>query len=237
MKCLVCIPSKARPDNIKKYVQPFMKRLGLDYKIFVEPQDLSSYNFKNVVSLKENNNGLGYAMLKAKEYCLLNGYDICFKIDDDVSAIGEIESDIEKVINVFNITKVGAVVFPYDFEFYAKTKKLFTRVNKRVQTCYLIRVEAFKPQKNVSTFEDFFQFLNLINNGYDTLYCSKHLIKCQTVGSGAGGLQAFNRKKMALKEINIFKSIDPTIKVISKPDKPWKFEPKFTRKKYKSKAI
>jgi hypothetical protein len=42
---------------------------------------------------------------------------------------------------------------------------------------------------------------------------------------------------MALKEINIFKSIDPTIKVISKPDKVWKYEPKFTDKKYRSKTI
>jgi hypothetical protein len=42
---------------------------------------------------------------------------------------------------------------------------------------------------------------------------------------------------MALREINIFKSIDPTIDVVSKPDKPWKFEPKFTDRKYKSSKI
>jgi hypothetical protein len=42
---------------------------------------------------------------------------------------------------------------------------------------------------------------------------------------------------MALNEINIFKSIDSTIKVVSKPDKPWKYEPKFTGKKYRSKPI
>lgn len=237
MKCLVCVPSKNRPNNIKKFVEPFMKRLGLDYKIFVEPQDLKNYNFKNVVSLDSNNNGLGYSMSQAKKYCIENGYDICFKIDDDVVSIGEIEKDINKILDAFKIKRIGAVVFPYDFEFYAKTKKLFTRVNKRVQTCYLIRTEIFNPQKEVSTFEDFYQFLNLISKGYNTLYCSRHLIKCNAVGYGVGGLQDFDRSEMALKEINIFKSIDPTIEVISKPNKPWKYEPKFTDKKYRSKHI
>tara|TARA_R110002073_G_C9255902_1_gene562992 strand:- start:44 stop:757 length:714 start_codon:yes stop_codon:yes gene_type:complete len=237
MKCLVCIPSKGRPNNIKKFVEPFMKRLCLDYKIFVEPQDLESYNFKNIISLGANNKGLGYSMLQAKKYCTENGYDICFKIDDDVLSIGEIEKDINKILDAFKIKKIGAVVFPYDFEFYAKTKKLFTRVNKRVQTCYLIRTEIFNPQQGVSTFEDFYQFLNIISKGYNTLYCSKHLIKCNAVGSGNGGLQDFDRSEMAIKEINIFKSIDPTIEVISKPNKPWKYEPKFTDKKYRSKQI
>lgn len=237
MKCLVCIPSKGRPNNISKYVESFMKRLGLDYRIFVEPQDAGQYKFENVVLLDANDKGLGYATSFAKAYAEEKGYDLIFKIDDDTKAIGEIEKDWSRVIKAFNIKKVGAIVFPYSFEWYAKSDKLFTRANKRIQTCYIIRTNLWRPTEAVSTFEDFYEFLLLRNDNYDTLYCSKHLIDCAPVGGGVGGLQMFDRSEMALNEINIFKSIDPTIKVISKPDKPWKYEPKFTDKKYKSKPI
>tara|TARA_R110000868_G_scaffold179159_1_gene419139 strand:+ start:100 stop:813 length:714 start_codon:yes stop_codon:yes gene_type:complete len=237
MKCLVCIPSKARPNNIQKYVEPFMNRLGLDYRIFVEPQDIEKYNFENVVQLDANDKGLGYATSFAKNYAEENGYDLVFKIDDDVKGIGQIELDIDRVLDAFKIDKVGAVVFPYSFEWYAKTDKLFTRINKRIQTCYVIRTVLWRPTESVSTFEDFYEYLLIRKDNFDTLYCSKHLIDCAPVGGGSGGLQAFDRSDMALKEINIFKSIDDSIKVISKPDKPWKYEPKFTDKKYKSKPI
>jgi len=237
MKCLVCIPSNARPNNIKKYVEPFMSRLGLDYKIFVEPQDKELYKFSNVVTLDANDKGLGYATSFAKNYAEQNGYELFFRIDDDVSAIGNIENDIHKIIKAFDIPQVGAVVFPYDFEWYSITNKLFTRKNKRLQTCYLIRTKALFTNYKIKCFEDFYYFMMLRKNNYDTLFCSRHFIKCPPIGTNHGGLQEYDRSELALASINIFKSIDSTIKVISKPDKPWKYEPKFTGKKYKSKPI
>ena len=214
-----------------------MKRLGLDYRVFVEPQDANQYGFDNVVFLDANDKGLGYANLFAKNYAARNGYALYFKVDDDVKGIGQIEKDLPAVLAAFKISRVGAVVFPYSFEWYAKTDKLFSRINKRVQTCYIIRTELFSPVEEVSTFEDFYQYLILRQRGYDTLYCSRHMIDCAPVGGGSGGLQSFDRAQMALKEISIFKGIDPSIEVVSKPDKPWKYEPKFKSGKYKSKPI
>jgi len=237
MRCLAFIPSKGRPDNIAKNVEPFMQRLGIDYRIFVEPQDKDAYNFKNVIVLEQNDQGLGYSTEFAKNYAEEKGYGLVFRIDDDVKGIGQIENDMHKIIKSFDIPKVGAVVFPYDFEWYAKSEKLFSKKNKRCQTCYIIRTNLFRPERSISTFDDFYQYLLLRKDGYDTLFCSKHLIECDPVGKGKGGLQAFDRSKMALREINIFKSIDPTIDVVSKPEKPWKFEPKFTDRKYKSSKL
>jgi hypothetical protein len=237
MKCLVFIPSKGRTENITKFVLPFMSRLKLDYKIFVEPQDASRYKFSNVEVIGENDKGLGYSTLCAKAYATANGYDLMFRVDDDVKGIGAIENDISKILAAFKFEKVGAVVFPYSFEFYSKSEKLFTRVNKRSQTCYIIRTSLFRPSEKVSTFDDFYQYLLLRTDGYDTLLCSRHLIECAPVGKGAGGLQSFNREELAKKEIAIFRAIDPSIEVITKLDKPWKYEPKFTHKKYKSRAI
>jgi GT2 family glycosyltransferase len=237
MKILVCIPSKSRPENIKKYTIPFMQRLKLDYKVFVEPSEKELYKFDNVVLHSHNNIGLGGALLSCKEYAIKNNYDVIFKIDDDVIGIGEIEKDIEKIKKALTIKQVSAICFPYDFEFYSKSEKLFTKENKRIQTAYLIKTDRFRPDKRISTFEDFYQYLQIINNNEKTLFCSKHLIKCKAVGKGAGGLQLYDRQEMAKKEIAIFKQIDPTITVIKKNDKPWKYEPKFTANKYKSKSI
>lgn len=237
MKILVCIPSKNRPDNIKKYTLPFVKKLKLDYKIFVEPQDKEKYKYENVVVHQSDNIGLGGALVNCKRYAEQNGYDVILKLDDDVIGIGEVENDLDKIIKGLSIKQVSAICFPYDFEFYSKTNKMFTRENKRVQTAYFIKTERFRPSKDVSTFEDFYQFLQIINNNEKTLFCSKHLIKCKPVGGGEGGLQMYDRKEMAIKEINIFKNADSSIDVIVKKDKSWFYEPKFTNKKYRSKAI
>ena len=237
MKILVCVASKNRPENIKKYTIPFVKRLKLDYKIFIEPQDQLKYNYENIIIHHDNNIGLGGALVNCKKYAEENNYDIILKIDDDVEGIGEIEKDLHLVLKAFTINKISAICFPYDFEFYSKTDKMFTRENKRVQTAYFIRTERFRPSKDISTFEDFYQFLQIINNNEKTLYCSRHLIKCKPVGKGSGGLQMFNREEMAKKEIQLFKRIDNTISIIKKDDKSWVYEPKFTDKKYKSKKI
>ena len=211
MKFLVAIPSKGRPNNIRDITIPFVKRLGLDYKIFVEPQEADIYNFNNVIVHDENNIGLGGALVSIKKYAEKNNYDVILKVDDDVKAIGEIEKDLDKIQKAMSFPQISAICFPYSFEFYAKSNKMFTRENKRLQTAYFIKTKKFRPSKEVSTFEDFYQFLQIINNNEKTLYCSKHLINCKEVGKGLGGLQLFDRSEMAKKEIEIFRKIDPTI--------------------------
>ena len=79
MRTIVAIPSKNRPQNIEKFVLPFMSRLNLDFAIFVEPQDYENYKqFPNVVQMPENNKGLGYATMFAKKYAEQNNYDLYF---------------------------------------------------------------------------------------------------------------------------------------------------------------
>jgi hypothetical protein len=237
MNCLVAIPSKGRPENINNTTIPFVKRLGLEYKIFVEPSEANVYKFDNVIIHEQNDIGLGGALVNIKKYAKKNDFDVILKLDDDVKAIGQIEKDIDKIEKALSINQVSAICFPYSFEFYAKTERMFTRENKRLQTAYFIKTDRFRPSESVSTFEDFFQFLQIINNKEKTLFCSKHLIECKAVGQGKGGLQFFDRSEMAKKEISIFRGIDPTISVISKPNKPWKYEPKFNDIKYKSRPI
>lgn len=238
MKTLIAIPSKQRPDIFQKICRPFVDALGLDTILVLEPEDYHKYEYPNKLLLKKSNAGLGYALTQVKEYAASGGYDLIFKIDDDVSGIGKISDDIDTIISYFKrYPKLGAVVFPYDFEFYAKSTQLFTHTNKRTQTCYLIRTSAYHPREDVSTFEDFYNFLQIVKNNMFTLFCARHQIKCKPVGGGSGGCQTFDRKEQAKKEILIFQSIDPTIDVIVKKNKSWYYEPKFTGPQYKSKKI
>ena len=238
MKVLVVVPSKGRPDVFSKFGKKFIATLGVDSVVLLEKEDYELYDHPNKVLLEKSNAGLGYSLSCGKKYAKENGYDIIFKIDDDVKGIGTIVDDLETIISYFEkYPNLGAVCFPYDFEFYNKSDKLFTHINKRIQTCYLIRTDSFRPMEGVNTFEDFSQFFHIVNNNEFTLFCARHAIKCKPVGGGTGGCQAFDRKEQAEKEIEYFKSIDPTIGVIVKENKSWYYEPKFTGKQYKSKKI
>lgn len=238
MKALAIVPSKQRPELFQKVCRPFIDSLGIDTILILEREDYDKYDYPNKLMLERSNAGIWYALSQGKRYAEENGYDVVFKIDDDVSAVGNIADDLEDILSYFVSHKsLGAVVFPYDFEFYAKSNKLFTHINKRVQTCYLIRTTSFRPRESINTFEDFYQFFQMINNNEFTLFCARHAIKCKPVGSGSGGHQVFDRKQQAQEEIKLFQKIDPTVGVIIKEDKRWYYEPKLTGEQYKSKKI
>lgn len=211
-----------------------MQRLGLDYRVFVEPNELPNYPYANVQVLPENGKGLGYSLVQCKQYAKQHGYEAVLKIDDDVRAIGNVENDLPQIFAALSLPRISAICFPYKFEFYSKTPLLFSRLNKRMQTAYFIKTDKWMPHVCASMFEDFFQYIQIINRGEQTLFCSKHAIDCAAVGSNSGGLQLYDRAPMALKTINFFREIDPTLGVLEKPNRRWRYEPKFTDKKYRS---
>ena len=235
MKTLVIVPSKQRPEVFEKYTKPFITNLGLDSLLILEKEDYDNYNFNNKLELEESDMGIGYALLHGKKYAEKHGYELIFKIDDDVKEIGNIKDDLEEIYKqMANNPEISAVGFPYSFQFYDKSEQLFTHINKRLQTCYIIKTKSFTPKTEISTFEDFSQFLHIIQRGEKTLYCARHMIKCKPVGGGKGGCQCFDRRKQAEKEIKIFNQIDPSVGFIVKENKPWYYEPKFSDKRYKA---
>ena len=239
MRLLIAVPSKKRPQVFEKFTKQFISKFDCDKILVLEKEDYNDYDFENKLMLEKSNQGLSYSLKAIKNYALENNYDLIFKIDDDVKSIGTVWEDIDKLIKPFEThLELGAICFPYRFQFYDINKKLFTHVNKRLQTCYIIRTSCyFIDQKTSNLFEDFYNFMMLRKQGYFTLFCSRHGIDCKPVGEGNGGIQCFDRKKLAVEAIREFKAIDPSIEVITKKDKSWYYEPKFTDKLYKSKKI
>lgn len=239
MRLLIAVPSKKRPEVFEKFAKPFINKFDCDKILVLEKEDYNDYDFDNKLMLEKSNQGLSYSLKAIKKYAHENKYDLIFKIDDDVKTIGTVWEDIDKIIAPFEThIELGAISFPYRFQFYDKSDRLFTHINKRLQTCYIIRTSCYSiDQKASNLFEDFYNFMMLRMQGYFTLYCAKHDIDCKPVGEGKGGIQCFDRKELAIEAIREFKAIDPTIEVITKKDRSWYYEPKFTDKMYKSKKL
>lgn len=235
VKLLIAIPSKNRLEVLKKNALNWVGEVGYDFKIFVEPQDSQYDCLKNVVYLKENNRGLGYSKSQIKEYAIANGYTHIFKVDDDVRGFtkfrqilkeDEMLEWIKKVIissaNAFADQRVGAIGFPYRFEMYEKEG---WTVTKRLQTAYIVPTEFFHADEKVSVFEDFAQGLTVLTKGRLILkYGMAGIDMGVGVGKGSGGHQSFDRKRQALSELDILRTIYPPLN-FRKVDKPWGIEP------------
>lgn len=238
-KWLALVPSKGRPEEFAKSCKPLLETLPIDSAVLLEKSDYDKYDYPNKILLDKENQGIGYAIHFARLWAEENGYDVIFKIDDDVTKIGTVHEDLETIDKYLHkYEDCAGVSFPYSFEFYDVTKKkLFSHINKRFQTCYIIKTKFFKTTERLKQIEDFFYYMMAIRNNGFVLRCSKHPMHTAPVGSNEGGAQCFDRAKLYLEDIKLFKEIDPTIKVIHKPDKHWKYEPKLTDKMYKAKPI
>lgn len=239
MKILLAVPSKNRVGVLLKNTYKWLCLMPYDFAIFVEPQDLNKYSeIDFVVPLRENNKGLGYAKKSIQEYAQKNGYDLVFKIDDDIQCFTDFRTSLtpektaehlflfirDKVIPLFEKHEIlGAVTFPYSFEMYDKKEFAPT---KRVQTSFIVRADFLaSPYEEISVFEDFSVGLQILTSGFKILKYGMIGIKMGImVGAGTGGHQSFDRKKQAEKEVLLLRKIYPALK-FRKVNKPWEIEP------------
>ena len=172
-----------------------------------------------------------------------NNYDFIFKLDDDIVNWTDLDKRVPKGDNILgikriltqlindsifafdNIPRLGGVSLFYGNELYTELKKWYGE-NQRFQTAYIIRTSLFEPITGTDTFEDFAMTLNVIYNKYKILRYGLTSIRCEDIGSNAGGLQDFNRKHLALQAISILKDkFGPELKTRIKPHKAWYLEP------------
>lgn len=239
MKLLIAVPSKNRFDVLMKNAWPWLSKLSVDFKVFIEPQDITKYerllSTPHIKIIERNNMGLGYAKAQIKKYAEENGYTHIMKVDDDVRGftrfrehladndlvewVQQFLKDCEKA---FNDERVGAIAFPYSFEMFEKEGWTIT---KRLQTCYITPTSLFHGNNRISVFEDFAQGLYVLTQGK---LIAKHglagISMGVQVGKGSGGHQSFNREKQALAEAEQLRKIYPPLN-FRKVKKPWRIEP------------
>lgn len=244
MRVLLAIPSKARASTLQKYALTWLALLPetVEWQVFVEPQDEGAY--KSVVPdghlslLTENDRGLGFALSQVKAFAITGGYDVIFKLDDDIRGFMEfrqrlnapaVARRVTKMVEEFSkafetFSDLGAITFPYSFEVYDKTQ---WQPTKRVQTAYFVRTSAFFAEPAVSVFEDFAVGLYCLTKGLRVMRYGLSAIDLGVkVGGGTGGHQSvsLDRKAGSLAAIEELRKIYPPLECRA-VDKPWGIEP------------
>lgn len=258
-KILVACPTKGRYSTISKRTAKFLlhEDFIFDFKFFIEPQDFSEYSkivgADNIVTIDKNDQGLHYAKKVIKEYCIENNYSYVFKIDDDVNnirvpeAIGmkgkktdfkirvqRLNESIEKSIELLDeVDTVKAVGFWDGFAWRNYNGDMFPKINYRLQSNYIIRVEHLVTKVKSQYYEDFVTFIQILLNKGCTVTWGLCALDVDRVGQNKGGLQSFNRYKESLEEYKRLKEAYPCI-IWKKVDKKyeqssWLFEPNLTK--------
>lgn len=235
------VPSKGRPETLGAKTLSWLVCSIFDFMIFVEPQDYEAYkkivSKENLVVIDKNDAGLGYVKSYIAKWLKDQPYDIVIKLDDDVRSMngrGSIPS-YEKIAKDYDMaikyalvafekyTELAAIGFPYRWELWSDNK-LWTQLNARLQTVYITKKEYFVGDPRVSTFEDFHNYLYIRSKNKMTLRYG--LIGINTdVGKGSGGLQSFDRHKMALAEVEVLKELYPALEIKKVEGKSWGIEP------------
>lgn len=250
MKLLVAIPSKGRVDTIFKRTLRWAPRLGFDVKVFVEPQEIEAYregardaNYQNrtnisddmFVDIGKTDGGLSHVKGFIKHYAIDNGYDLVFRLDDDIlrfSSRGRNKPDdlmiieFSAMVGKCRVTfgkypDVAAVGFGYRNELFEP--KEWSLINGRLQTCYIIKPEYIADGFNC--FDDFADYLNIRKQNKVTLRYGLLGIDAADVGKNKGGLQLFDREELANQDMEKLRAIYPAIQFKFVKGKSWSFEP------------
>lgn len=253
MKLLIAIPSKGRADTIFKRTMRWAPRLGFEVKVFVEPQEIETYregardanheNYTNItdnhfVDIGKNDGGLIHAKKFIKDYAIEHGYDLVFRLDDDIlrfSGRGRNKTDDEMIL-IFSAMvgkcrvtfgkypDLAGIGFGYRNELF--NPKEWVGINMRLQTCYIIRPEYIA--EGFGSFDDFADYINIRLNNKMTLRYGLLGIDAADVGKTKGGLQMFDREELANNDIAKLREIYPALQFKSVKGKTWTTEPVLT---------
>lgn len=243
MKLLIAVPSKGRAALFQKRTFRWLPDLGYDYQVFVEPQELEAYRLitSQVINVGANDRGLWYCKQSIQQYAQEHGYDVVFKMDDDINSwstgygLRNHDSTMEALGKTIPIcmdkfernSQVGAIGFNYAIFMHPNGSEKWS-INQRLQTAYMVRTDSMYVKEDVSTFEDYYTCLMIWLNGGYTLRCNLAGIQVSGVGKEKGGLQMFDRAKLAEKELEIMRQIYSALRVKRVKNKTWTHEPDFT---------
>lgn len=251
MKILIAVPSKGRPDTIFKRTLRWVARTGYDVRVFVEPQEIETYreaardaNYQfrltitdqHFVDIGKNDGGISYVMSFIKDYATNNGYDLVFKMDDDVVRFvgrGKAQPDDNMLIDFATMVgkcrvtfgkypDVAAIGFPYRNELYEI--KEWVGINMRLQTCYIVRTQDMFSL-GVNMMEDFAQYVYIRSKNRVTLRYGLLGIDAADVGKTKGGMQMFDQNKLAQETAEKLRELHPSIKFKKVTGKAWDIEP------------
>ncbi|MDX2140296.1 MAG: hypothetical protein SF123_19575 [Chloroflexota bacterium] len=248
MSVLIAVPSKGRAARIATRSMRYLPDTGLDVRVFVEPQDADAYRAvcdpQIIVTLDDNDRGLGYVKCAIKAYAIAHDYRYIVKHDDDlqawsdgVSAQAENKRDSAQILRraidasvalMDSTARVDGVSFNYRAFMHVADKDEWS-FGQRLQTVYIVRRDSFYADTRVSVFEDLHNTLMIWLSGKHTArynFAGMYMSGTKFAGIGSGGLQSnvFDRAAMAQDELMLMQRVYPALK-FKRSARHWGLEP------------
>ena len=199
---MICfIPTKNRL-NTKTY--KLFEQVGIKTFHFIEPQEINKYDVPNKVSIKKNNQGIGYVRNFMLNYARINNIDWVLVCDDDVKSFGiyngkTIKKDAAIWLDIYKkAQQLPFELIGINYTQHAWHEKTSYSINKKfAEVCVLINVSKIKwdyrPEFDTKEDRDF--ALQTIKKGNGILRFNHYWFSCPNVGSNSGGLQEEYRSK------------------------------------------
>jgi len=199
---ICCIPTRGRPET-KTY--KLFEEAGIRFFHFIEPQELSSYNVPNKVSIGQDNQGIAYVRNFILDWAKENNHQWVIVCDDDVNSFGIYNGKTQKIgAKIWNEIFNKAKDLPFElvginYVQHAWHEKKKYSVNKKfAEVCVLMNVArikwSYRPEYNLKEDRDF--ALQTISKGNGILRFNHYWFSCPDVGSNKGGLQELYKQKL-----------------------------------------
>lgn len=192
---MICfIPTKGRPDT-KTY--KLFQKAEIEFRHFIEPQEINNYNVPNKISILENNQGIAYVRNFMLKYAKENGHDWVIMCDDDVKEFGIYNGKTIKMgafiwHQIFKkASKLPFEIYGINYRQHAWHEKSNYAINKKfAEVCVLINTSKinWNYRKDFNLKEDRDFILQTIKNGNGVLSFLKYWFGCPNVGTNKGGL-------------------------------------------------
>ena len=259
MKLLIAVPSKGRAKEFEKDTYSWLQYTRFDWNVFIEPGEYDDYikvvrHPKFLVTIPENNRGLGYCKTQIKKYAEERGYDLVFKVDDDVLSwrdpmnrgLGHnapkttkeykckylFDVLIKDSLKLFKAyPECGGVSIMYGQDMKTFSGETWIGINNRLQTNYIVLIKLLAPPGSSLNivFEDFNTYLNLRKRGYYTVRYGLTGADVRPVGINEGGWQSFDRGKLAERAKDFLSKIYKGLVWKRVEGKKWQWEPDFRK--------
>jgi hypothetical protein len=231
MKLLLAIPSYNRPYEIEKRTGFWLKKLQYSHwKVFVEP-DQAVYYAQTIpkahLVVTGNNIGLVGQLRMIARYAIRKGYDLVWKIDDDMmfKRKGIKKHQIHEVVEqtIPDLTErfsqdadlgVINIAMPRDYMYkqvYNDSPKFYTKKKWMVKCSYVVRPEDMDYTDGNYTFDDVeIGLIDMEKRKKIEFYAGCY--NDNLIRENQGGLQSFDRDEKARQSLAALVKRFPKIK-------------------------
>ena len=248
-KYFIYIPSKGRSSNCLTAKNLITDNVT-NFKIVIEPQDLDNYSQhfsnKQLLSLNQNNKGIGYSRQFIKEYAKEKKQTFHWQLDDDLNfkkrinnknvkfnsheLLNEVEDYIDNYTNIM-LAGLRNSVFAW-----TQTKPI--SLNKQIASCVLLN-SFIESRYRSNTVEDIDFSMQVLTEGYCSIIFNELLYDNPPPARQKGGNSTVHYKNITSYQQNFIKEWGDDFKIeyLKNKSTPSRLRPRQVWRKFKQQPL